>query len=93
MFEIDIVDLIFPAHLDTLQELLYAIKKHYSKYDVFKINTWLPLNDAKHILLEKIGFLNILPVTYSGIRILDKNYDNLSHAPSWVYSISNSDIY
>ncbi|MEO6901894.1 MAG: GNAT family N-acetyltransferase [Bacteroidia bacterium] len=92
-FEIDIVELVFPADLNSIQQLLQAIKNNYKEYKLLKINCWLPYNDDKHLLFEKIGFVNIAPITYSGIRILDNNYKSLQDATEWYYSMGDSDIY
>lgn len=92
-FEVDILELCFPDDQDSLVQLLNSIKEYYKKHDLLKINTWLPLNCNKHLLLEKLGFLNSTPITYSGIRILDSNYNMLDQSKDWNYSMGDSDIY
>jgi hypothetical protein len=92
-FEIDILELMFPADHNVLLDLMNAIKEHYGNHRLLQINTWVPLNDEKHLPLEKIGFINTLPITYSGIRILDKKYNRLAESNRWFYSMGDSDIY
>ena len=92
-FEIDILELSFPGNFDLLLQLLNAIVNYYEKYDLAKINTWLPLDDPKHLIFEKIGFQPALPVTYSGIRILDTACNFLCQSKNWHYSMGDSDIY
>ena len=92
-FEVDILELAFSDNLELLLQLLNAIKKHYSKFKLFKINMWLPLNDKKHLTLEKIGFINTLPITYSGLHVLDDNYKQLEEQKKWQYSMGDSDVY
>lgn len=92
-FEVDILELNFPNDYDSLLQLMNAIFNHYKDYDLLKINTWLSVNDSKHLQLEKIGFLNISPITYLGIRILDEKYKQLEESKSWLYSMGDSDIY
>jgi hypothetical protein len=92
-FEIDIVELIFPNDLNALHQLLHTIKINYKEYKLLKINIWLPFHDEKHLLFEKIGFVNTAPITYSGIRLLDNNYNSLQDTKGWFYSMGDSDIY
>ena len=92
-FEVDLLELAFPANYELLLQLLNAIKAFYKSKDVVRMNVWMPLNDAKHIQLEKIGFNNSLPITYSGIRILDSAYCQLEKNHNWNYSMGDSDVY
>lgn len=92
-FEVDIVELVFFDDFDSLYKLMFAIKSHFKHLDLIKINTWLPLSDSKHALLEKMGFVNSLPITYSGIRILDTDYNHLEDSKDWLYSMGDSDVY
>lgn len=92
-FEVDLLELAFPANYELLLQLLNAIKAFYKSKDVVRMNVWIPLNDPKHIQLEKIGFNNSLPITYSGIRILDSAYSQLEKNHNWNYSMGDSDVY
>lgn len=92
-YEVDLLELSFPADHDLLLQLLNAIKEYYSSHNIWRINLWLSLHDDKHILLEKIGFVNTLPITYSGIRVLDQKLKSLETADNWSYSMGDSDVY
>lgn len=92
-FEVDILEFAFPADGHLLLQLLNAIKEYYRSLALLKINVWLPLADEKHIQLEKIGFVNTLPVTYMGIRVFDHAYSELEDSRNWMYSMGDSDIY
>ncbi|MBN8696426.1 MAG: GNAT family N-acetyltransferase [Bacteroidetes bacterium] len=92
-YEVDLLELSFPADHDLLLQLLNAIKVYYASNNICRINLWLSLHDDKHILLEKIGFANMLPITYSGIRILDDKLESLATAANWSYSMGDSDVY
>lgn len=85
--EIDIVELIYPASFEMLKSLFQNIK-HYFR-EAFQINCWLPLKDEKHILMEKIGFVNQAPITYMGYRNLGAELG----VNNWYYSMGDSDIY
>jgi len=92
-FEIDIVELIFPDDLELLLDLMNVIKNYYNNFDLLKINLWLPLNSDKHLLLEKIGFINTSPITYLGVHVLDSDYKKLEEPKEWFYSMGDSDTY
>lgn len=92
-YEVDLLELAFPANYELLLQLMNAIKEYYTSYNIWKINLWLSLYDDKHILLEKIGFSNMLPITYSGVRVLDNNFKSLEIAANWAYSMGDSDVY
>ena len=91
--EVDILELSFPPDNELLLQLINAIKKYYAKHDLVRLNLWLPLNDVKHIQLEKIGFTNSLPVTYFGCRVFDNNLKTSELSQNWFYSLGDSDIY
>ncbi|MBL0314575.1 MAG: GNAT family N-acetyltransferase [Flavobacteriales bacterium] len=92
-FEIDILEWELPADIKIQQQFLSFIKEHYSEHQPFRINMWVPLNDPKHIQLEKIGFRNQAPITYSGIRILRDGLDDMLKSEKWHYNLGYSDIY
>jgi len=92
-FEVDILELNFPNDFDSILQLMNAIVNEYKNVELLKINTWLPINDSKHILLEKMGFVNAMPITYSGIRVLDTSYNQLTDSKEWLYSMGDSDVY
>ncbi len=92
-YEVDIVELCFQADAALLSELLFAITQHYAAYNIIRINCWIPFNDTKHILFEKMGFSPIAPITYSGIRLMNETYHNMIDSNSWYYSMGDSDVF
>lgn len=92
-FEIDILELMFPPDLDLITNLFNKIIDYFANYDILKINCWLPLQDKKHILMEKMGFENQSPITYSGARIMDERLSFMSESKNWFYCMADSDIY
>lgn len=92
-FEIDILELSFPPVFDVLLALMNAIVNYYKNQKLVRINIWLPINDRKHILMEKLGFTNALPITYFGIRTIDSGFIKIEDLKSWIYSMGDSDIY
>lgn len=92
-FEIDILELIVPNETKVVSAFLYAIKNFYSSYDLLRLNMWIPLNDPKHLTLEKLGFVNSTPLTYFGVKVIDPNFSQLNDTKLWDYSFAYSDVY
>jgi GNAT superfamily N-acetyltransferase len=91
--EVDILEWETPSDQKMQEEFLYAIKTYYSDHDLFRINMWMPLDDPRHIQLEKVGFRNLAPITYSGVRLLNGEFVSMLNANAWHYSLGYSDIY
>lgn len=92
-FEADILEWEVPADVKIQQQFLSAIKKHFGGSQLSRINMWIPLNDPRHIQLEKIGFRNLAPITYSGIRLLNSEFASMLNSKNWHYNLGYSDIY
>lgn len=92
-YEVDILELAFPADFECLNSLMNAIKEQYKEHDLLQINLWLSTNDNKYLMLDEFGFLNTLPTTYLGIRILDTRYNVLKEPQGWFYAMGDSDVY
>lgn len=92
-FEVDLLEFNLPNETEIISAFLSVIKDFYKANDLLKFNLWLPLNDPKHITLEKLGFVNTTPITYFGIRVLDSDNSLLSENKNWDYSMGYSDIY
>ncbi len=92
-YEVDLVELMFPPDIKLLQGLLGKIKQHYSNLPLLKFNCWLPIKDKKHILLEKLGFINEAPITYAGVHLIDPQYPSVYQPQNWFYCMGDSDIY
>ena len=93
-FEIDIVENSFPSDYSLLLKLLSSIKAYYKVYVINKINTWVPLDDSRHILFERLGFVNSVPLTYFGIRVMDHSlYETYTDKRNWYISMGDSDVY
>jgi predicted N-acetyltransferase YhbS len=92
-FEADILEWELPADLKIQQQFLSAIKNHFGASQLARVNMWIPLNDPRHIQLEKIGFRNLAPITYSGIRLLNPEFGSMLNVGNWHYNMGYSDIY
>jgi hypothetical protein len=92
-YEVDIVELNFPPDLTLLLKLLNKIKDFYSGKNIVKVNLWLPIDDPKHIFLERLGFVCASPVTFMGIRNMDSNLSVVEDIRSWNYCMGDSDVF
>lgn len=96
LFEIDIVEIALPNDYNLLRSLISEVVYHYKSalnLNITKINLWLPLSDPRHILFEKMGFINQLPLTYMGARSLSESEIPAEKLQNWYYSMGDSDVY
>lgn len=92
--EIDIVEFIVPDNKEIIHDLLQHLLVYYQEHNIVKINTWLPLNDSRHLTLEKIGFQNDLPITYMGVRAFNLQLSGeLGKCDNWCFSMGDSDVF
>lgn len=91
--DIDLVEICLPPDLTIINQILGTIKTYYSKESIDKFNCWLPLNDKKHLLFEKAGFIPTSPVTYLGVRVMEKTAEPMADNSHWFYSLGDSDVY
>ncbi len=92
--EIDIVEFIFPDNKEAIHDLIHHILAFYSEHKIVKVNIWLPLNDLRHLTLEKIGFKNDLPITYMGVRAFSPQFSEyLGKCGNWFFSMGDSDVF
>jgi GNAT superfamily N-acetyltransferase len=92
-YEVDIMEWEVPADIMLQKRFLSSIKKHFASHELCRFNMWMPLDDPRHIQLEKIGFRNLAPITYSGIRLLNPQYARMLTSGNWHYNLGYSDIY
>lgn len=51
------------------------------------LNTWIPMNDRRHVLLERMGFVFDSPITWMGARFFGVSEG------SFYYSMGDSDVF
>jgi hypothetical protein len=92
-YEMDLVELCFPPNYELLLQLFNDILKYNGTISITKINSWIPLNHPLHIHMEKIGFVHDLPVTYSGVRVMNEKFNQMKNPVEWFYCMGDSDVY
>lgn len=92
-FEVDIIECSISNDLAKIKQMIGHVIGSYG--DIIKINTWMSLNDARHITFERAGFHIIGPNTYQGIRVMNDNLsvDQMSNSKEWYLSMGDSDVY
>jgi hypothetical protein len=90
--EIDLVEICLPPDIKLIQTFLSNIQSFYKESEVKKFNTWMPFKDKKHILFERLGFIDTSPITYFGFRKFDPGLD-ISDPSDWFFSMGDSDIF
>lgn len=92
--EIDIVEFVVPDDYGIILDFLAFVLNYYQPSKIRKVNLWLPLYDKRHLILEKLGFQNSLPITYMGLRCFNAKQENkLLNCKNWFFSMGDSDVY
>ncbi len=90
--EIDIVEVnsIDSMSLKVLINNILAMNKDI----IEKVNTWMSIESDNHSMYEKLGFVNKMPITYFGARILNNcKQDILYNFKNWYIQMGDSDVY
>jgi len=65
-----------------------------NKEKIIKVNTWMNVTSEFHNVYEKLGFINREPITYFGIKKLDKSLnEDIYNYKEWFIQMSDSDVY
>ena len=95
--DIDVVDIVTIREKNIGEELIISIlDMSLQQGNIKGINMWLPLHHSLHKSIEKIGFLNMVPVTYFSTRVLDdcKQYKvDFAKYSNWYVQLGDSDVY
>jgi len=88
--QIDIVEWAIADDLEETQNALTSLITFF-KNRPDHINIWMPLSDKRHLLLEKLGFSNQMPITYLGFCSLNKKLP--IYKSGWFFQMGDSDVY
>ncbi len=93
--EIDIVELICSSDLKIVQEILNHVDLFYSNKGLKEsnFNLWMSLFDPRHLLMERLGFVPGLPLTYMCTKEFSKGFDKVLDYKNWYISMGDSDIF
>ena len=91
LFDLNIVEC-FLENYESLHEYINTIMKEYGlSFD--RVTIWKNLFDPDHLLIEKNGFVPVLPQTYLGARVHHSMSAEFSSYKNWNISMGDSDVY
>jgi hypothetical protein len=93
--EIDVIEHAYEAKPNVIDDILSAILSFVQdrRENVKVINTWMPIFDSRHILLEKQKFRPEKPLTIMGFRAFTDKCNVLKSFNSWNLTMGDSDVY
>lgn len=91
---IDVVDMCFSDAAEARVLLDHIISKSISE-KVVSINCWMPTHHWSHAILERLGFVNVAPITYFAGRKLnpEKLPEQWGSYRGWYLQMGDSDVY
>lgn len=91
VFDLNIVE----CHLEDYSMLHDCIAHIINSYQLNfnRITIWKNLFDKDHLLLEKIGFVPVLPQTYLGARIHHTMPVSFENHKNWYFAMGDSDVF
>jgi hypothetical protein len=94
-FEIDIVEVFSNANIGVLDALMTAVNYFYNSIEApfNKMNMWMSVLDARHLLLEKLGFSIGLPLTFMCTKAFKPGFEAIYNYQNWYISMGDSDVY
>ncbi len=90
-FDLNIVECVLDDY-NCFHNCIDSIVKDY-KLSFERITIWKNLFDSNHLLMEKNGFIPVLPQTYFGARIHSTMPKEFSDYKNWNISMGDSDVY
>ena len=92
---VDIMDILTVPEPQVGLELVLALIDHCRRKDLSTINMWLPVRNALHLELEKLGFDNTAPITYLGCCVFNPLPGGVdaTHIKNWHVCMCDSDVY
>lgn len=90
-FDLNIVE----CHLDDyskIHDIIHFIMTEYG-HSFDRVTLWKNLFDKDHLLLEKNGFVPVVPQTYLGARIHSSMDAKFSQLKNWYVSMGDSDVF
>jgi hypothetical protein len=93
--EVDILEHGYDANPDIIKDIISAILSFlkYQEVEVNSLNTWMPIFDSRHILLERNKFKPEKPLTFMGYRSFSDKCKGLKKFNSWDLTMGDSDVY
>lgn len=91
-YEIDILECFFRNEINNLTALIDAILLNENR-EIIKINIWISIFSANHLLFEKLKFKFVQPTTYLSHLSFFENDKVCSDYKNWEIGFGYSDIF
>ncbi len=94
-FEVDILEVFCAPDLETIREMLTGVKQYYTAQGTAfnKMNAWISLMDARHLVMERIGFFVGTPLTFMCSKVFIPGTEQVYDFRNWYISMGDSDVY
>jgi hypothetical protein len=90
-YDLNIVDCFMDNYEEIHDYIDFIIKE--SKLEFHRVSMWTNLFDPNHLLLERQGFVPVLPQTYLAARIHHSMPELFTNYKNWYISMSDSDVF
>ena len=93
--EVDIVEMFCGPHLPVIRDMLTGVKSYFIEGGIafFRLNAWISLLDARHLQMERMGFLIGTPLTYMCSKDFTQCTEQIYDFQNWYISMGDSDVY
>jgi len=91
-----IIDFLAPDQLDIQQAILRKATEFFAKKGVANITCWIPSGSPIAAQLQAIGFSQKGWPTYSGVKVLDDAFEDISFVTDpclWSFTMGDSDVF
>ncbi|WMN06815.1 GNAT family N-acetyltransferase [Marivirga arenosa] len=93
--EVDILEHGYDANPEVINEVISAVLSFLSDKGetIISLNTWMPIFDPRHKLLERNKFRPEKPLTFMGYRAFSEKCEVLKYFNSWDLTMGDSDVF
>lgn len=82
------------GEINEMTQLLNTLFTYANSLEINKITIWAPLGDDMHLILEKMGARNTVPITYFGNVLFDENMKDIyRNGHNWMLHMSDDNVY
>lgn len=90
-FDLNIVECILDDYNNLKESISFILASYQLPFE--RVTIWKNLFDDNHLVLERIGFVPVLPQTYFAARIHSTMPDDFKNYNNWNISMGDSDVY
>ncbi len=93
--EVDMMEMFCEPEECVIKDLLGGAGYFYTskQVNILQINTWISIMDARHLIMEKLGFTNGAPLTFFCTKSFVPGTDQIYDYRNWYLSLGDSDVF